>query len=183
MKKSGKIAIVEETYIKVIMSVEVELIRKEATRPARDWDTLKPLKSYWAASFMGSIYEIDTRKNNKKEFIAGGQCRDTMLALFDNYHIKNIYPPNLSAFFQLLRLWREWHLNDMQPGTKRQQAALAPYGDMPYKTRCILAKELGVHDDKGYKYGSEWLIKPIPASVRREILDTADAAIFEGGEL
>jgi hypothetical protein len=82
----------------------------------------------------------------------------------------------------LLRLWRDWHLNDMNAGSPAQSAWMeanpieAKYPDSHYdKARNALA-EAGLnpdpsylHNGKPYAYGSAWLKREIPADVIAEI--------------
>ena len=58
------------------------------------------------------------------------------------------------------RLWQEWHLNDMQVGTELQQEAVLGI-EGSYAHKCTYLAYAGLLIDRGYKYGSGWLVKEI----------------------
>lgn len=81
----------------------------------------------------------------------GGQCVDELAAEFP-------------AAAELVRLWDEWHLNDMRAGCEHQRAlGWRRYDDHPSEP-CPTC---------GYKYGTAWLYEAIPPVVLAR-LQTAD---------
>jgi len=85
-------------------------------------------------------------------------------------------------------VWKEWHLNGMNAGTPAQTAIVktarpgfAPYPASDYD-QCLRALEIagllydpdedrdnGEGKPRGYRYGSEWLYRPLPADVIAEV--------------
>jgi len=126
--------------------------------------------------------EIWNAERANADIIQGGQCVDTVAAMF---------PENAEAQ-EVVRLWKRWHLNDMKAGCEHQRAE--KWNERPideskphdvYVT--FKAGESGCLKDYsgwnmlawirrnehpksllcepcptcGYKYGSEWLYEPI----------------------
>ena len=65
--------------------------------------------------------------------------------------------------------WNEWHLNDMQAGTDLQQCEA---GAGSYEERCSRLAACGLLIDRGYKYGSGWLMKEISQNEWIELVAT-----------
>lgn len=111
-----------------------------------------------------------------------GQCLD---------EIKQFLPNDL-LFSRIYRLWKLYHLNDMHAGTPKQEEAvdrwLQETGQRyDYEKACEYLKSIGLYSVpaffaepyrknaenmlKPYRYGSEWLMWPIPAEDIQEIKD------------
>ena len=94
--------------------------------------------------------------SNGRGFMMGGQCLDTMA----EYAMVN------PTFKKIYRLWKLHHLNDMNAGDEEQTKAVKEYTKnhrYDYDKVCeyLESKNLLVHN--GYRYGSAWLYRPIPA--------------------
>lgn len=70
------------------------------------------------------------------------------------------------------RIWRRWHLDDMQAGTPRQMKALQQFtddmrrpGESLFGAQCRFLKKRRLHVDHGHEFGSAWFFKPLPADV------------------
>lgn len=114
---------------------------------------------------------------------SGGQIADTLRKL-------NAAQDDSSDDVEALcDLWDRWHLNDLKAGTDRQTAALASYRaeieaagkSFDYADACGVLAMLGLHPDRGYRYGSAWLYEPIPDDVLAELVRLLDA--LDGAEL
>lgn len=73
-------------------------------------------------------------------------------------------------FKRLLKIWNEYHLNDLQAGTKKQIDALMEKDPSllkvdNYYEACEYLKEIGLFEDRGIKYGHVWLCKKISDEV------------------
>ena len=109
--------------------------------------------------------------------LCGGQCLDEIFKyLHENALFREIYG-----------YWKNWHLNDMRAGTRKQENAIREYRKTnPYKTsdtygeNCEYLKSIGLLTDnladdeefsvrEGYKYGSGWVTWRIPEDVIRRI--------------
>jgi transcription elongation GreA/GreB family factor len=86
----------------------------------------------------------------------GGQCQD---------HIK---PANADQT-RLIDIWNEWHLNDMHAGTPEQEAYLKAGGFKDYGERVAELKKAGLYEVNGYKYGTGWLTRALPATLEDEL--------------
>jgi hypothetical protein len=85
---------------------------------------------------------------------AGGQIIDTLKAY---------------GYKEQAALWNEWHLNDCQAGTDLQQCEAGAGG---YEERCARLAACGLRIDRGYKYGSGWLVKEITQKEWMELVAT-----------
>jgi len=77
---------------------------------------------------------------------------------------------------EFVKIWKDWHLNDLTAGSPKQEAFIRKYIDegnsFDYKTVCGLMKEEGIyvdesfiHEGKPYRYGTAWLKRELPESV------------------
>lgn len=96
----------------------------------------------------------------KTDTIAGGQMFDDDNLLFliaRDLDIKKL------EFFKLIKdFWQKYHLNELQAGTLKQTEFLKKKeskGD--FSQDCKTLEKEGLLIDRGYKYGSKWLFKPI----------------------
>lgn len=107
--------------------------------------------------------ELRTNKDNKPAFScwadcnrlhAHGQCLDDINPYMDNTIWKIIY-----------RLWKEYHLNDLNAGTRKQDNILRLEGleNAQYTDKVRALKANGLLVDNGYTYGHGWLYREIPA--------------------
>lgn len=97
--------------------------------------------------------------------IMGGQCLDELAQ----------YPSikNNSKFKQVYEWWKNWHLNDMHAGTEKQETALEQAGltgwANNYTECCKYLESIGMLYDNGYKFGTSWLKREIPAEIQEEM--------------
>ena len=89
---------------------------------------------------------------------------------------------NHKAFKTIYRIWKLYHLNDMQAGSPQQTAYLntltRPEGADCYTWECSKLAEVDLYidnsylvDGKPYKYGTRWLKSELPMEVIKEIRD------------
>lgn len=121
-------------------TIEVEL---------RDADSDKP-----KLSICGDLWN-----SSHTDIVMGGQCLDD-LAQFDELFCNPL-------FKKLHRLWKTYHLNDLHPGTVKQEQALDDAEKLgvkvsSYDDSCKYLESIGLLEDGGYKYGSAWLYREIP---------------------
>ena len=98
----------------------------------------------------------------------GGQCQD---------HIK----PANHAQQQLLDIWNKWHLNDMKAGTEKQEELLnsSEFESFKqlnnvkdgYSLACDFLESKNLLIDDGYKYGTAWLARNLPANFRENLIE------------
>lgn len=92
-----------------------------------------------------------------------GQCLDALLEVTEAKA-----PFTLDDIKSLHALWKEWHLNGMNAGCVHQ--AKVVWEDSTYGKRVDLKGTTEANDcPANYRYGSAWLVKPLPDDVKTEI--------------
>lgn len=84
---------------------------------------------------------------------------------------------------EICHIWRNWHLNDLTPGTERQMAALRDAkidGRLgSYEQQCDYLKSIGLYEDeldgKPYAYGSGWVTRELPTDIYERVSAIVDA--------
>jgi hypothetical protein len=137
------------------LTIDVKLARQMC----RDWDTMQDKEMY-----------VFTASGNGMG--RWGQCLDTFKKQAEPYIITE---EKRELFNRIVDIWSNYHLNEMQSGTKTQtEILLNKDRTLHYASRyaeaCKFLYEKGRLYDKGYKYGSGWLCKPIQVPVIDEIL-------------
>lgn len=126
------------------------------TRLRRDWETLEERRMYvFAASAHGMRH--------------WGQCLDYLQENAGEY----IMPVGKRELFnRICEIWRQYHLNDLQSGTRKQTEHLTTelHRADHYTEACEYLKSIDLFEDRGYKYGHSWLCKEIPAEIVAEIM-------------
>ena len=93
----------------------------------------------------------------------GGQCLDEIAQ----------YIKGNATFDKIYKYWDLYHLNDMHPGTEKQEEALEKAGITnwanDYYNVCDYLKSIDLLYDDGYKFGTGWLKRSIPDDVVRDI--------------
>tara|TARA_R110000796_G_scaffold4676_1_gene17951 strand:- start:251 stop:712 length:462 start_codon:yes stop_codon:yes gene_type:complete len=106
--------------------------------------------------------------NNKQtDIISGGQNLDDLYNYFNNNGL----------FLKIYSLWKQYHLNDLTPGTPKQMAFLStlqkPINAEFYTWECEQLEKVDLLIDdlngKPYKYGTLWLTNEIPCDVKGDI--------------
>ena len=147
-------------------TVKVEICL--ATQLCKDWETLEEKRMY--------VFTASARCKGH-----GGQCLDHIHEKGEQY----IMPDEKKVLFnRIYEVWREYHLNELQSGTKKQTEALTEelHRADHYKEACKYLESIGLFEDRGYKYGHGWLCKEIPAEIVAEIMtwkDVEDLGDFE----
>lgn len=105
--------------------------------------------------------------NIKTDVYSGGQNYDTILELF----------PNRKKVKRIVEVWKEYHLNGMNAGTKRQKNYIKELEKNPdfryeYTEVCKELEKAGLLYDKeenNYQYGSAWLFETLPENIIEEV--------------
>lgn len=87
------------------------------------------------------------------------------------------YLNNNGLFLKIYSLWKQYHLNDLMPGTPKQMAFLSnikkPSNAEFYTWECEQLKKVDLLfdnlDGKPYKYGTAWLTNEIPNDIKDDI--------------
>lgn len=100
----------------------------------------------------------------KHELGAFGQCYDEIEKI-----LKYAKPEDQKKITKILKIWRKYHLNDMQAGTKVQQDALhtktLDNWASQYDKCCEYLNSINLLEDRGYKFGSKWLFMKLPKRI------------------
>lgn len=130
--------------------LEIEL--KEKSGKYRDWNSLGFVENPITLSICGC-----SRGGR-------GQCQN-----FIETKIGNFKQSDQVIIRQILNIWREYHLNDMNAGTKHQTEILYDFESTSsinrYTEQCTYLESKGILYDRGYKYGTGWLYREIPEDV------------------
>ena len=135
--------------------VKLELKKVEGKR----FDTFAK-GEFIAISITGNLYYHE--RKGVKGFGSSGQINGELEELNSNWQI----PHKLR---RLLQIWKEWHLNDLMAGTKSQVEALKKCRFSGYDEQVEFLKSIGLYCDRDYKYGTDWLIKPVPDKIIVEL--------------
>lgn len=144
MKKTisfGKIAYQNKNKINEV-TVELEL------RETKDGPVFSASCDVWNSRHTG--------------IVMGGQCLDDVQP----------YMNGNPLFDEIVDLWKKHHLNDMNPGTSEQMQCIKDHKDEINENDGWYTKELNLlkkynmdvveRQGKPYKYGTEWIYRPIP---------------------
>ena len=93
----------------------------------------------------------------------GGQCLDELVQFLKTNKI----------FMKIYDWWKKYHLNNMHPGTEKQENALTNAGYKSwannYNDCCNYLETIGLLVDDGYEFGTGWLKRDIPNNVLKEM--------------
>lgn len=130
----------EVLYRKIITLTKHQIeVKIENIPTIRDWDTLEVLHNVPVISISSKKWVGYYRSYAHSETIE---------------KIEEKYPKN-KTLLKIASIYREYNFSDFNAGTKRQCEAIK--------------KGESVYEDRGYKYGTDWLYKPVPASVVEEL--------------
>ena len=150
--------------------VELQLVIKrvkipDTEAPRLNWK-LEEIREYTTVSISGEVWY-----SNYRDCFECGQIRETVSDLFGREDIQ-----------RLCVLWHNWHLNDLQAGTKAQRNCVSQYKlnhpgwRYDYSKACEILKDAGLYTIEtspiSYAYGSKWLIREVPESIITELIET-----------
>ena len=94
----------------------------------------------------------------KTDCYSAGQNLDTIAELIHTDEFNEIY-----------RFWKLYHLNGMHAGTEKQEEALKNCPSKDYAEQCEYLESIDLLIDNGYRYGTSWLFREIPADDLKRI--------------
>lgn len=130
-----------------------------------------------------SISGVVGPKSNGDSHGGSGQI---VMSMTDSYISSMDYAPGWDEdrVRMFVAIWRKWHLNDMQAGTPEQMAILErhkiEYPGYPvnhYDWACEVLATNGMLSHNGYKYGTAWLKKEVPAAALEFLQNLPDTDI------
>ena len=119
--------------------VEVE-IRLEENRRCYVW------KGGTLEKVQGTEFAASAMVYRHNSFVCGGQCLDES-DILDAVENGKLCKKDKATYLEILRLWKNYHLNGMNAGCEHQKEG-SPAGSV-----CPVC---------GYRYGSAWLYREIP---------------------
>ncbi len=130
------------------------------TRPAQDWETLEPIAAPVELSICGA------------ERLGGCSCQKKDII---KTYAQRVKTEDQSLFAFVLDIWEKYHLNTMKAGTKKQTQFLTMKDEKllwcsNYEKACDFLKGCNLYEDRGYKYGTGWLVEQIPAEIIDKIM-------------
>jgi len=125
-------------------------IKKKFQAQKRIMD-LKKVKGYKTFSISGY----------SKNF--GGQIRDELNPENIDFAVDPLKVKKIKS------IWKQWHLNDLKAGTLKQEMALKGMKKYDYDKAVKRLQKKGLHKDRGYQYGTSWLVNPLPKKVENKI--------------
>ncbi|MGL5713295.1 MAG: hypothetical protein ACRCX7_12635 [Cetobacterium sp.] len=140
-------------------STFIELTLKETN--GKHWETFENVKGI-AISICGSV--------KIGEIESCGQCQDSIEALYKDGSLHK----HADRVGRIVEIWNEWHLNDLKAGTKKQTEYLNKVGVVGYDEAVKALKDVGLYEDSGYRYGSDWLFNPAPNDIAEELIRLFD---------
>lgn len=84
-------------------------------------------------------------------------------------------PFTIDDLASLHRIWKRWHLNAMKAACVHMVGDVVVYEDNGYGGQRISTK-LTVCPETGYRYGTKWLVEPLPDDVLAEVMRLIDLA-------
>lgn len=143
-----------------VNSVELKLEIETLDYSKTNWDTMEKVVDPVAVSICGNIWN-----SNHPDIVCGGQNIEEIMLLIKTPKVRRIW-----------EIWSEYHLNDLQAGTKVQTEALKAWSGykenvFDYVNECEFLKSIDLYEDRGYQYGHGWLFKPVPESIVKELLE------------
>lgn len=128
--------------LRVNAKIEIRTVDNNETR---DWDTLEKVGSHIEISITGKVGSHS------------GQ-------------VYGAFTPT-EAQQRFVDFWREYHLNANEPGTKAQFECLRANTNNHDYDNCVeVLKANNLYEDRGYRYGTGWLYRPVPVEELDEIL-------------
>lgn len=162
-----------EDHYKVDLELRVRLEKYYDDAKTIELVPITDLEKYTALSFSSNIFivSIENRKENIKE-VSVGQNYNKILEAIQGIKNKNLVEDeilaNLKDLEKIIELWKEYHLNNFNAGTDKQKVAIDQNPDIKFKRYdliCEYLKSIDLYEDRGYRYGSSWLIRLIPKDV------------------
>lgn len=144
------------------LEVTIKIRQFDPREGKRDIDLNPVTTSYFELSIVADVWN-----SRRTDVIMCGQMYDELLKLNRSPRVRRI-----------VELWRRWHLNDLKAGTRLQDECLATYPKDDRYDYTIACKRLADNDlyiDRGYAYGSAWLVELLPTDVIIELAQLFNA--------
>lgn len=84
---------------------------------------------------------------------------------------------------QFVEIWKDWHLNDMNAGTQKQEIYIKNWlsktgKKYEYNKVCEMLKTANLYNDNGYTYSEKWLSCEVPKEVLNFLVGLSDSKII-----
>ena len=135
------------------------------TNQKRETVDHKSITSFFSLSISGSVYDTSDGDNSECRLFEEDSISCGQIILSPENFLFDESDYTVSQITKLKEVWNEWHLNDLQPNCCHQIAFPIDDNDWSIKQARETAK-----CPNGYKYGSAWLVKPLPVKIINFIL-------------
>jgi len=136
--------------------IEVEITKHVCPRLRKKTVDHKKVTEYLALSIVGDVY------TSNGTILGCGQILDE---INPNNIKKFAKGMNAAKLADIIRIWDEWHLNDLNAACIHQESFILPPTLNTYKDWKECAAKETAKCPKGYAYGSAWLLRPLPQDV------------------
>ena len=154
---SGSKKIGTDPYNNRPIKVEAKITKYTRSNPKLSTD-LKKVNEYKVLSLVGVSRDF------------GGQINNELL---DKNQVKLSIPKEDAK--RLKEIWDKHHLNDLNAGTKKQQKLLENFNitgsNYNYDQAVSVLRKNNLLEDRGYRYGSQWLVSDVPEKDLKFIKD------------
>jgi len=140
-----------------IFSVDIKVKKEKKEKKEKMTIDHKKITGFYVLSISG---------NEKKasKWLGGGQNYKGILTEINDDNIKEYYHDKYKII-EIIDIWKRWHLNDLQPNCKHQKSF-----DCNVSNFEELADKQTKKCPQGYKYGSAWLVEPLPVDIIQQLL-------------
>lgn len=154
-KKNILVAYDKDAKDHYFLDIELNTLQRDK----KDYENLSIVKM-----LDGVVLTISGEVRYKGHFRTGWQIIDELEYLLKADNVRWDVPKDKVA--RLVEIWKTYHLNDLHAGTKKQEEFIKKMlPNYEYSNACVILKEAGIYEDRGYKYGHGWLYAPIPDDI------------------
>ncbi|MGL6127553.1 hypothetical protein, partial [Chryseobacterium artocarpi] len=141
-----------------------------------------------SGNLVKATIELKTKENNSKNPVKDWNLNVVTAPNYKTLSISGDYNGSYGQIYdsikpatkdqeRLVKLWREYHLNDMQAGTENQCKCVEQF-QFVREGETLTHQDMQLHlainsleTDNGYRWGHSWLLKPLPDKIEGEIED------------
>ena len=152
-------------YVKINEKIKIEFELTKKAKPKVEYEYLRQVESITILSIKA------------KDFESSGQVVDSIIKFVDKEQI--------GFAKELVSIWNEYHNNDIIAGTKAQMEFLKGKKAKTYQECCDLLESEGLRTDNGYRFGTNWLYKPLDEKLIYDFIEkyfNIDCEVLKGAQ-
>lgn len=140
---------------KTSRTISIDVVLTLHNKPRRDNIHLRTLNEYYSLSVCGNTHKRGAKCQMQSEILT---------------YSNRVRPEDKVVFDFIMEIWWFYHLNDMCAGTYYQECCLGKTNFYSFEEQVEKLKKYNLYIDRGYRYGSDWLVNEIPEDILRKIL-------------